>query len=163
MPAEQPGILAFCRNSRRELKFRVAIDHDAINHIVPGADTFAEDFGECFGTYRTPAVTEQLSQLLLFPGSPRMTEEDAKKLSVEHTLFVGVYPSLVMYVNWEQTAFLITEHQSATHNRASTSISNAPYCFEHPEFESRRQLSIELLTMIQHEASSSPTCLVSIR
>jgi phenylpropionate dioxygenase-like ring-hydroxylating dioxygenase large terminal subunit len=132
----------------------VGLHHDSLEHILPGAATFAEDFGELFGTYRGPAVSDHIPELFLFPPSPRMTEDDKKKFAVEHTLFAGIYPSLVMFANWEQLGFIVTEHQSATHNQACTSISNAPFCFEHSDFEQLSTRTIEIMKQIQDEDSA---------
>ena len=105
---------------------------DRINHLEPASNTRALDFGETCGSYTMWAVDDAPREFLHpFGLPPGVKEEEYEYASV----YVAIYPNLIMYLSNCQVTYIIVEHDGVTSNRASTRQSFAPWAIDSPKAE----------------------------
>lgn len=86
-------------------------------------------FGEIWGAY-TGKYPPKDEPHPFGPPPWKSAEEIAEKTDLH--IFIGIYPNLILFVSSHQVSMITTEFMSATANRATTSVSLAPWALARP-------------------------------
>jgi phenylpropionate dioxygenase-like ring-hydroxylating dioxygenase large terminal subunit len=114
-----------------------AYHHEGVHRdILGGTSTYYAPiaFGEIWGVYGGSHPTDHVHAKNDYPfGFPPWFTKDDEANFHEKSIFIGIYPGLITYINTNQVSFIVTEHLSATANRATTAMAIAPWAFDHPD------------------------------
>ncbi|EJN05855.1 aromatic ring-hydroxylating dioxygenase subunit alpha [Phyllobacterium sp. YR531] len=86
-------------------------------------------FGDIWGVY----AGEPEDGRHAYPfGKPSWFTPDDEENFDEKSIFIGIYPSLITYLNTHQVTFIVTEYDEVSRNRAITANAFAPWAFGRP-------------------------------
>ena len=126
------------------------IHFERINHLEPACNTRPLDFGETCGSYTMWPVDDVPREFCEPFGLPPGELEGKYK----HTsVYVAIYPSLIMFLNDYQCTFIIVQHQAVDSNRASTCQAFAPWAIARPDAEEVIEEMLDEMKGVQDEDS----------
>jgi phenylpropionate dioxygenase-like ring-hydroxylating dioxygenase large terminal subunit len=110
-------------------------------------------FGTIWGAYggHFPLEVDTLENRFPLGIPPWMPESEAREPDRRRSIFVGVYPSLITFIQPHQISMITTEHIGVDHNRASTHISIAPWALERSENSERIRTMAKSMRDVQDE------------
>lgn len=79
----------------------------------------------------------------------KSTEEVAEGTDLHN--FIGIYPNLILFVSSHQVSMITTEFMSAGANRATTSVSYAPWALARPGAEEIKTKMVQMMLDTQDE------------
>lgn len=139
-------------------KFSFETGYEAYHHegvhktLLPGTAKFhrAIDFGEIWGAY-VGEYPEEMSEPPPFGAPPWMSEAEAGALGARHSLFIGIYPNLIMFIEPHQVSYIVTQFKSVANNFATTAISHAPWTFDRPNAQARIDHQVAMMKTVQEQ------------
>jgi phenylpropionate dioxygenase-like ring-hydroxylating dioxygenase large terminal subunit len=110
-------------------------------------------FGTIWGAYggHFPLEVDTLENRFPLGIPPWMPESEAREPDRRRSIFVGVYPSLITFIQPHQISMITTEHIGVDHNRASTHISIAPWALERSENAEKIRTMAKSMQDVQDE------------
>ncbi len=110
-------------------------------------------FGTIWGAYggHFPKEVDTLQNRFPLGIPPWMTEAEANEPDRRRSIFVGIYQSLITFIQPHQISMITTEHMSVDRNHASTHISIAPWALERKENADRIGAMARSMQEVQDE------------
>lgn len=113
-----------------------AYHHEGVHQDVLGGTSqyYAPvGFGEIWGVYAGlhPKTHEHAKTDYPF-GTPAWFTKEDEETWEERSIFVGIYPSLITYLNSNQVTFIVTQYNSVTANRSITANAIAGWAWDRP-------------------------------
>lgn len=132
-----------------------AYHHEGVHRSILGgtAKFYAPiGFGEIWGVYAGSHPKKSANSREDHPfGFPAwFTPEDERDYQ-ERSIFIGIYPSLITYINSHQVTFIVTEYQGVTENHSITANAFAPWVHDRPDAQELIEQQIGRMAYVQDE------------
>lgn len=141
-------------------KFSFETGYEAYHHegvhktLLPGTAKYHRplDFGEIWGSYVGEHPPGERNHYP-FGTPPWMAEDAPDKDALARSLFVGIYPNLIMFIQPHQVSYIVTQFKGVTNNFATTAISIADWAYERPDAEKKIEEHVAMMKAVQAQDS----------
>ncbi|WP_434694914.1 aromatic ring-hydroxylating dioxygenase subunit alpha [Pseudomonas sp. Z1-14] len=160
MPYESDWNYKFSFETGFEAYHHIGVHNERISEAMPPAAHRVIASGELFTLYGQTGTQEMHEAGVYHPfGTPPWMDEQRAADRSYDAMYLGVYPSLICFIQPHQISFITTQHKSVDRNQSASCISIADWAHEVPNAQTLIANEVQFMKDVQDEDTLACTSL----